>query len=934
MKHVDKYFRRVVASEPVFVTTVSKKTKYRAPMLGAVAALTFIPVLPAAGQQVLEEVVVKGFRSSLFNATEVKRNADQVVDAISDYDLGLFADQNVAESLQRVTGVAITRNRGIGQRISVRGLGPEYNTVLINGRLMATDEAGREFNFDLLPSELISGAEVVKSPTASTTEGSIGASINIKTARPLDYGGYRATASLKQTFNKLAGENSPEMSGVISNTFLDGAFGALLSFAYRNEDYRSDAYHPAALENTYGRDADYDYLRQIWRPDSQRFSLRRGERKRVGLGGALQWQADERLSIDVDGLFSRYEETETQLGVYIPIYDGFRADDIRHDPASLTFAHPPGSVPADENTILSATSLGRTPFGPLDGNARGQRVDVIKRIEPRFTDSWMLGLNLRYALADSLTLNADISQSRAKLDGDGNRFYNAVTGFNGGQATYRWAAAAPPSLTFTENRNFDASKFRTHYTDVRETSITDEIDAYKFTVDWTADKGVLASVQAGIALSSRAKQRIVKRAPGRGANSGYISDIPDDIFAAPTAKDDFLNREPGDYPRVFPDFDAHAYVAYLETLQPGNQYTPVLQPGSGFLVEEDTQALFVQMNLEGQIAAIPWRANLGVRQVKTEVTSSGVGTIFRGYTPPFGNAAKDNTDPILDLIQGAAVRVENNYEDALWSGNIRFDLSDALILRAAAARVLTRPTLTDLSTAITFNRLLIAQAGNPRLQPYRGNQYDLSLEWYPNNATALSAALFRKDLSSFVSKVTQNENFVGADGSAVSFETTRPRNGEDATINGLELALLHSFDYLPGLLGGLGVQASLTLIDSESEFDPGLSNKRFSIEGLSDQTFSVIAFHDLGKMHSRISYTRRSDYLNRAFGGFGQPEQFAASGHVDLSLLYDITDYAALTFEAINLTNTRSFMYQVTETRVRDIEYNDRRYSIGLRISF
>ncbi|MCV6613474.1 MAG: TonB-dependent receptor [Cellvibrionaceae bacterium] len=929
------------------VVTVSTKKQVERNQQGAVTVKTQKSLLAQAialitgaissvavadDSKILEEVVVMGVRHSLETAVAQKREADFVVDGIAAEDLGKFPDANVAESLQRVTGVAITRSRGIGQRLSVRGLGPEYNAVTINGRLMASDAAGREFNFDVLPSELISGADVIKSPTASMTEGSIGATVNIRTARPLDYDGFKAAASVKQQFADLGDNQSPEFSGVVSNTFMDGKAGALLSFAYKDEEYRSDAYHPAALENTYGADPQFDAIRDMWRPDSQRFSRREGERKRIGFGTALQFEPSDELSINVDGLFSRYEATETQAGIYVPIYDGFRANTYQVDGDSLTYAHPLGSVPNSENTILSVTSHGRTPFGPLDGNVIGQRVDAVKRIEPRFTDSYLLGFDVSYDFSDTFTVNADYSISSAKLDGDGNRFYNAVTGFNGGSSTYTWNAGAPPSLTFTNNQELDPSLFRTHYTDVRETTIEDDIDELKLDLDWLLEAGPLKSLQAGFAMSSRTKQQQVKRGSNPGANSGYISDIPDEIFYSPINESDFLSEEPGDYPRLLPDFNVPAYVAYLESLQEGDQYTPVLRPGMGFKVEEDTSAFFIQANFEGDLGDIPWRANIGVRHVETEVTSTGVTNIFRGYTPPFGNAAGNNTDPLLDIEAGAVTAIDNDYDDTLFSANIRFDLSDELVLRAAAAEVLTRPTLTDLSTSINFDRLLLASAGNPNLQPYRGKQYDMSLEWYPSESTSLSAAVFRKDLSSFVSSVTQNEDFIGADGKPVTFETTRPRNGNDATIDGWEFAALHSFD--EGFLKGFGVQANLTLIDSEAEFDPNLSNTVFSVEGLSDQAQSLIVFYDRGRLHGRISYTKRSDYLSAAFGGFGQPELVEASENIDISLSYDITDNLTLTLEGNNLTNERLMMYQVNKTRVRDVEYNGSRYWLGLRATF
>lgn len=890
---------------------------------------------PEQSAEPVEEVVTLGVRQSLENAAQQKRFADNIMDVVAAEELGKFPDQNVAESLQRVTGVAITRSRGVGQRLSVRGLGPQYNSVRVNNRLMPTDAEGREFNFDILPAALISGAEVIKSPTASMAEGSIGATVNVRTAQPLDFDGFRAVATAKQVYADLADTTSPEFSAVISNSTDDGTLGALIALSYVNENYRTDAYHPAALENTYGKDERYDFLRGMWRPDSQRYSRMTGDRKLMGVGSSIQWQPNSRLEVSTDLLYSRYEQTETQVGLYVPIYDGFLADNLSVDLDSLTFAHAPGTVPNSENTILSVTSLGRTPFGEADNYEMGQRVDAVKRIEPRFTDTYLIGANVSYKLTDTLTLHADGSTARAKLDGDGNTFYNAVTGFNGGTATYQWIEQGAPSLTFSKGEDLDVGQFRTHYTDVMETTIVDDIDELKLDLDWlTFNTGPLVSVQVGVAYADRVKEKTVLRASNPGANSGYLTDVPDELFGNAIEESDFLSEESGNYPRIFPDFNVEGYVDFLESLQDGEQYALVQQPGRGFKVEEQTMALFAQANFEGVVAKTPWVANVGVRHIKTDVTSTGVTNLFESYTPPFGNATNDNTDPLLQVRAGALVSHQVDYSDTLFSGNIRFDLRDDLLLRFAAAEVLTRPTLTDLSTSVSFDRLLLASAGNPALKPYRGKQFDVSTEWYPQESTSLSLGYFQKNLSSFVSKVTQGEEFIGADGQGVIFETTRPQNGEDAVIKGWEVAALHSFDYLPGVLSGFGVQGSLTLIDSESEFDPELSNSVFSVEGLSDKALSAVLFYDKDGFQARLSYTQRSDYLSQAFGGFGQPELVGESQNLDFSLSYDITDQIALTLEGNNITNERFFKYQVNELRVRDIQYTGARYWLGIRANF
>jgi len=169
----------------------------------------------AAAEQV-QEVVVTGIRHSIQQSLDIKRDAINVVDSIATEDLGKLPDQNVAESLQRITGVTIDRNRGDGQFVSVRGLGPQFNVVTLNGRTLATENVGREFSFDVLPSELIGGADVFKSPTARLNGASIGATIDIRTLRPLELAPFVAAATAQAKREELDDSWGPALSGVMS----------------------------------------------------------------------------------------------------------------------------------------------------------------------------------------------------------------------------------------------------------------------------------------------------------------------------------------------------------------------------------------------------------------------------------------------------------------------------------------------------------------------------------------------------------------------------------------------------------------------------------------------------------------------------------------------------------------------------------------------
>ena len=219
-------------------------TKTRALLGGAsLAALTMAVAAPAFAQQTeVEELVVTGFRGSLQQALELKRGSATAGDTILAEDIGKFPDLNLSESIQRISGVALARDAGEGRQISVRGLGPQFTRVRINGMEALTTAGGtdasggtnrgRSFDFNIFAADLFNSITVQKTSAAETEEGSLGATVDLRTARPLDYDGFKLVASAQASYNSLSEDSSPRAAGMISNTWADGTFGALLSVAY------------------------------------------------------------------------------------------------------------------------------------------------------------------------------------------------------------------------------------------------------------------------------------------------------------------------------------------------------------------------------------------------------------------------------------------------------------------------------------------------------------------------------------------------------------------------------------------------------------------------------------------------------------------------------------------------------------------------------
>jgi len=256
----------------------------------------------------LDTVQVTGVRSSLQKSQIIKQDFIGTVDAVSSEDVGKFPDQNVADALQRVPGVSVDRSGGESRYITVRGFGPEFNTVLLNGRTMATEVAGREFSFDILPSELISAAEVQKTSIASSPEGSIGATVNIRTQRPLDNPGLHVSAAIAGTYSSMSKDTKPKVSGLISKTNADGTMGGLLSVVHYQRSHLGErATTSGWLTGDFG-------LNGIALPRDLYYSVSREERTRTGINIAFDWHPNDTVKLGVDAMYSKYTNfSETKV---------------------------------------------------------------------------------------------------------------------------------------------------------------------------------------------------------------------------------------------------------------------------------------------------------------------------------------------------------------------------------------------------------------------------------------------------------------------------------------------------------------------------------------------------------------------------------------------------------------------------------------------
>jgi iron complex outermembrane recepter protein len=864
------------------------------------------PTSDEASSEQMEEVVVTGIRGSLQRARDVKRSADSIMDAISAEDIGKFPDSNIAESLQRITGVTISRDRGQGQKITVRGMGPEYNAVTLNGRTLATDNLGRELNFDVVAAELISAAEIIKSPTASLQEGSIGAAVNIRTRRPMELEDGTLMGSIKTTYNDLSEEYSPKFSALASSTFFDGRFGALVSIAYTKEEHRSDFLGISDREYV---DTDGDGNEDAWTPNQINSRVVTGERERLGGTFGLEFQPNDQWHMVLDGLYSKFRTDENRGGYYVHFNNGKGGEAYTADNNIV--------VDKDRN-VVSITSSNEV-------------VELVKEYKARYTDTYQVGFNVEFQPTEQFIFTTDLAYSSSEWDERGDGSFFAAIGTNTADTQYDQNGDIPTVSTNVDP--FDPSIYRANWSNKPANVSIDDVYSFNFDGKWIIEKGVLDSLQSGFAYTDREKDFTFFGSANGCSACGYQLDIPDEVVGG-VYGEGFLSDESGNFLRSIPDFDQDALFAYLETVYPGSYNTIVEHKGNASNIQEETTAFFIQANFTGMMGSLPWSGNFGVRYVETEQTTAGQTSnvvSFGSEVQPGDPACAINNGDNANLCTEFA-SFENNYEDTLPSANFKLNFTDNLTLRLGAARVMTRPTLGKLKTGLNIDARedkWTISAGNPFLEPYRADQYDAALEWYPEPETGIVFGYFRKELDSFVTAITQTEYVLG-----VEFDATRQRNGKGGTVDGFEAAVSHTFINLPYPYNGLGFQANYTFVDSTSQFASEISTEKFQVEGLSSDSYNLILFYDQGPLQARVAYNFRGDYLDRAIGQQSEPEYIDDYGQVDFSASYDLTDNLALTFDGSNLTNERTLKYQRIRSRVREIEYNGRLLSLGLRATF
>ncbi|WP_206244930.1 TonB-dependent receptor [Novosphingobium terrae] len=931
------------------------------------------PADGGSAQPAAADIIVTGFRSSLQKGLTLKREAVGVRDSIVAEDIGKFPEQNVADSLQRIPGVRLSRDgtSNEGQRISIRGLGSQYAVTTINMAPVHTTSSQnvgsstRDFNYDVFPSELFGRVDVYKTPLANLEEGGIGGNVDLQTPRPFDSNKRILRYSLSANYNDQSAKIGPRGSLLYSNTW--GNFGLLLGFAYaKNTNERSGfqstggynsstlgatSYNsPAPPTNTSGpfpfqlnldsplaNFSGYtrDQVSNAYLPRFYRVYASSDVRTRIGAVGSLQYKSD-RLEISLDGIFSKLKDSTDEYTFGVGVRNSRSVPGSTSAPGTGTNSGIiPLNVKIDQYNNLYGT------FGNTDITTESFYRDS----QTSFYYGILRGV---YDVSDRLKFSAQANYSRSNAWYSANRIVSLI---NGIQTTFDPTGnVSYPSISspvdFTNPANFTSPSLGF--------SLAREIDIEKTTraqFDWDAGDVAGIEIKARLGGSYVATTKRLAIADGSSiatnrtlSTGGTFSTLNVFSYMNPYVQIGRLANggNPG-YLSEFATFSRSFVMDFLDANGANNAATP--NPSSQFTAQEDVSSGWLEVTGKTKLFGRELRADLGLRYSSTATNIDNFKSIASGVFAP--NNAK------------------GGYSNWLPSATLAYDLTPKLVARASFGKTITRAALQNIASALYVPNIFSGAytVGNPNLKPQLATTWDGGVEWYFQPGALLSLGVFQKTLNG-TTQAVQDQITLGASGLPASafngtalgypdgnipadYLLTRTSYINQGTIklSGLEAAYQQTFKFLPKPFDGLGMLASFTAVKSQG-YDfvtQGASPKSFSVAYVPKYTYSITGYYEKGRFSLRSSYNYYSAAANTNVNtGNNQIPYNSAAGYLDANISYRFTDWLEVRVDAVNLTNANTYIYYEDPTgpkgngqsRRDNSFYNGRTFSFGIRGKF
>ncbi len=757
------------------------------------AAVSSMGAAPANAQddEVIEEVVVMGIRGSLQRSLDVKRDATGVVDAISAEDIGKMPDTNLAESLQRITGVSINRVNGEGSEVTVRGFGGSFNLVTVNGRQMpsanvtsvtgnpvdqGTQGVTRSFDFSNLASEGVRAIQVYKTGRASAPTGGVGATINIDTIKPLDAGGNQLSIGVKAVEDTGGDGTTPEVSGLYSWTNDDSTFGIAVFGSYQERD--SGSRH-MSVENwfptVWGPSTAFDWGMSgatiinepedgtvVARPSNIGLGFNEDKRERINGQLTLQFAPNDEMTITADAMYAENVQESVAL-----------IDGLWHQATTYTNVEFDGNTQAASPVKLEEVIDG----GAADFFFQNLTMGVEDTLES-------VGVNFDWQFSDNLNLNFDFATATAESGPDAPFGQNSIrfniAGAVAGWRSWDYTLGIPQASVVVDevrtsdpggpNGIFDAPDVGSQVTQEYFSQQSTETNQFRFDATWEAQDDVV--VQFGASYLGTEMDQDFEQGQLALGDWGIEApgDVPEGLFAQTCSGCEFdadlSNNTPdaGNAPAGTPiPLGSVSWRGSSVGLTNGVSngpdyfYTPgdiPLVSRADNRIEEDIVAAYVQVDFDGELAGFPTHVTAGVRYEYTDITST------TNQNVPLEILWEGDND-FRQVLSADVVSLseDSSYNNFLPSLDLSIDFTDTLKGRASFSQTLARATYNQFfqSTSVltpprpTFlGGTAGGSRGNVALDPLESNNVDLSVEWYYGDSNLLSIGYYRKDVQNFV----------------------------------------------------------------------------------------------------------------------------------------------------------------------------------------
>lgn len=872
---------------------------------------------PAAAAQDENEIIVNGYVKSLAAARDLKRGSNIVKDVIVAEDMAKFPELNLAESIQRLPGVAINREAGEGRRITLRGLGPDFTRVQLNGMEVlgnvdsAMDSRGqrsrdRAFDFNIFASELFSRVEVEKSYQASQAEGGMAGTVGLFTAKPLEQKqGLSGAVSAKLGTNSFTKDAQPRVAAMIGQNWGD-RFGILVSVAYskrKTEEQGYNTYSPTQLSAskmagylTKGLDISAlsaDQQAKFKSGDlvfasGNRLSVWDARQERLGLTLATQWRPADNLLFTLDGLHGEFTTHRDEY--HLATRPNNTSGSVIFDTTSKI-----NSIHWDSSNFVDAISVDNVTYA----SEHRRSLNKNKFNQIALTGKWDAG--------DNLTFDGHVGYEDSKYTTpyDDKLYLRAYGGMtttyapDGTSATnvYRWNTTDPSRYEFKE------FYFREFW---NKTSLKEGVGNAALKL------GDVFTLRAG------ASYRRYETSGSEIYNDGQFRNFtgtPVTPYAVVFSQNKSASWITGDYAKAFATYNAaHTTVGATDI---ENTYKVI----------ESTTAGYGQLEWNAPLGGMRLRGNLGLRAYFTDLDSTGFVT-------------NSNDTPIGTNV------TSSHYSGVLPALNATLEVTPSFLIRFAAAKNINRPGLSSVAasgSANADNGKITASIGNPNLKPYKDNSVEASAEWYFGKIGLVSLGVFHKDISNLVASQTllnvpysttglPTSMVAGATPSTIVAEFTRPVNLAKAYVTGVEMAAQTDFAFLPAPFDKLGMAANLTLLDSNAPSN-GIDSP---IPGLSNTNANATLYYETPRWGIRGSLNYRSSYLRTAYDGT-HPESkdgFDGTVYVDAAAFVNLTDRIRLTIDGINLTNETEVQFNSIYHRLHNETQSGRTVFVGFGFKF